>query len=168
MRRNRRTHPAGVPQIPLRQTRGGRDISTEQNTAVEQRIIREMNQGNYEIVDELFAPDFVYHGPFGIETKGLASFTQAGAGLLAAFPDFHMTVEDMFGVSDKVATRLTLRCTHKGDFAGVRPTGKQITVVAALITRFTDGKEVEAWDIWDTASLFQQLGVVPPMGQPAT
>jgi steroid delta-isomerase-like uncharacterized protein len=140
-------------------------MSTEQSKAVEQRIIAEMNQGNFAIIDELFAADFVYHGPFGIDTKGLEGFKEAGAGLLSAFPDFHMTVEDMFAEGNKVATRLTLRCTHTGDFAGIHPTGKQLTVAAVLISQFADGKEVEAWDVWDTAGLLQQLGAVPPIGQ---
>jgi predicted ester cyclase len=52
----------------------------------------------------------------------------------------------------KAATRLTLRSTYKSYFAGIAPTGKQVTVAAILITQFIDGKEAEAWDLWDTGS----------------
>ena len=74
-----------------------------------------------------------------------------------------MTIEGMIAEDDKVATRLTLRCTHKGKFAGISPTAKQVRVAAPLIAQFEEGQEVEAWDCWDTASFLQQFGLIPAL-----
>ena len=50
--------------------------------------------------------------------------------LLAAFPDFHVTVEDVMAEGDVVSGRLRLRGTHTGPFQGIPPTGAPIDVLA--------------------------------------
>jgi steroid delta-isomerase-like uncharacterized protein len=140
-------------------------MSAEQNKAAERRICAEMNKGNWGIVDEFFATDYIYHGPFGVEARGLEGFKQFAVEFIKAFPDFHMTIEDMIAEGDKVSIRITCRCTHKGKFWDIAPTGKEVTFAAVLIIQWVDGKEVEAWDIWDTASFLQQLGIISPLGQ---
>jgi predicted ester cyclase len=53
-----------------------------------------------------------------------------------------------------------MRGTHEGEFRGIAPTGKQITVTGIGIFRFSDGKVVESWDNFDQLGMMQQLGVV--------
>ena len=86
---------------------------------------------------------------------------------LSAFPDLHITVEDMIAEGDKIVARLTMRGTHQGAFLGIPPTGKQVTGTAIDINRITGGKSVEHWNNSDTLGLLQQLGVVPLPGQVA-
>jgi predicted ester cyclase len=80
-----------------------------------------------------------------------------------AFPDFHITVDEMIAEGDKVAARWTATLTHEGEFMGIPPTGVQATISGMVIYRFADGKIVEIWHIGDSLGLLQQLGVVPPM-----
>ena len=79
----------------------------------------------------------------------------------SAFPDFHVTIEDQIAEGDRVATRWTMRGTHEGEFRGISPTGKQITVTGIGIFRFSDGKVVESWDNFDQLGMMRQLGVIP-------
>jgi steroid delta-isomerase-like uncharacterized protein len=139
---------------------------TEQNKALERRIFAEMNKGNWAIVDELFAADYVYRTFGGVELRGREAFKQFLIGFDTAFPGFHMGIEDMIAEGDKVVTRTTISGTHKGDFRGLAPTGRQISLMGILIARFVDGKEVEAWELADDLSLRQQLGIAPPAAQP--
>jgi predicted ester cyclase len=44
---------------------------------------------------------------------------------------------------------------------GVPPTGREITVAGITYSRIADGKAREAWIIWDTLAMMQQLGAVP-------
>jgi len=60
-----------------------------------------------------------------------------------AFPDLQFRVEDMVAEGEKVVSRLTMRGTHQGDFQGIPPTGKQMTVTGITIERIVDGKAVE-------------------------
>jgi predicted ester cyclase len=75
-----------------------------------------------------------------------------------------MTVEDIVAEGDKVVTRGTFSGTHKGEFMGINPTGKRISVGVIEILRIADGKMVEHWNLVDSLGMMQQLGVVPPPG----
>ena len=141
-------------------------MSTEQNKAMEHRILAEMNKGNWAIIDEVFATNFIYHGAGGLDLRGREAFKQFCVGFGTAFPDFHLAIEDMFAEGDKVVIRTTASGTHKGDFMGIAPTGKRMSIMGILVARFTDGKEVEAWELMDSLGLRRQLGLIPPMGQP--
>ena len=140
-------------------------MSTEENKAVLRRNEEVFNKGDLAIADETIAPNYSYHGSGGQEIKGPEGFKQIITMFRTAFPDLHVTVEDMVAEGDKVAHRLILRGTHKGDLMGIAPTGKQVTVSAITISRFAGGKEVEAWSNFDQLGMMQQLGVVPPIGQ---
>ena len=140
-------------------------MSTEENKAVLRRNCEEVfNKGDLAVADETIANNYVYRGSGGQEFKGPEGFKQMVTMFRTAFPDFHMTVEDMVAEGDKVAHRLTGRGTHKGEFMGIAPTGKQVTVSAITISRFAGGKEVEALISIDMLGMMQQLGVVPPIG----
>ena len=62
-------------------------------------------------------------------------------------------------------TRFTARGTHQGDWMGIAPTGKQVTIPGIAIHRITGGRIVENWLSMDMLGALQQLGVVPPLGQ---
>jgi predicted ester cyclase len=138
-------------------------MSAEENKAKQRRVWEEVfNKGNLEIIPELFSPSYEFHTPLAMEVKGPEGFKQMAAMLRTALPDLHCTIEDMFAEGDKVACRVTLTGTFKGEMMGITPTGKKLTIEAFLITHWADGKEVEAWDSLDTLSFYQQLGVPIP------
>ena len=71
----------------------------------------------------------------------------------------------MVAEGDKVACRFTWRGTHKGEFMGIAPTGKQVTAAGIVISHIIGSKEVELWESIDQLGMMQQMGVIPPMGQ---
>ena len=142
-------------------------MSTEQNKAAERFVLDEMNKGNLAVIDEIFAPEYVYHMA-GLPPQGRNAFKEFMKMLYTAIPDLHMDVEDMIAEGDKVVTRWTTSGTHKGEFMGIPATGKRFEFAGVLIARFMDGKEVEAFEVADRLTMLQQLGVAPPMGQPGT
>jgi predicted ester cyclase len=75
-----------------------------------------------------------------------------------AFPDMHVTIEDLIAEGDKVVVHQTFRATHGGHLQGIPPTGKQVRVSGVLITRIVNGKAEETWAHYDTHGLAQQLG----------
>ena len=141
-------------------------MSTEENKAKQRRIWEEvLNQGDLSVADEIIPPNYVYHGPMGMEFKGPEGFKQIITMYRTAFPDIHITVDDMVAEGDKVVSRITARGTHKGELMGIAPTGKQIIITGIYISRYVGGKEVEVWASSDMLGMMQQLGVAPPMGQ---
>jgi steroid delta-isomerase-like uncharacterized protein len=137
-------------------------MSAEQNKALAKRVWDEMfNQRNIAVIDELFASDYVFHGPQGQELKGTENLKKFLSQFLEAFPDLHLKINDLVAEGDKVASRVTMTGTHKGELHGIAPTGKEVTTTIILITRFIDGKVVEDWESRDDLGLLQQLGVIP-------
>ena len=142
-------------------------MSVEQNKAIVQRAYEEVwNQGNLDAADEFVAPEIIRHDPGTPDvTGGLEAHKQLVASIHAAFPDLHLTVEDMLAEGDKVAVRFTIRGTQKGEFAGIPPTNKQVEITGLEIAHIVDGKCIEHWLNWDVMGFMQQLGAIPPMGQ---
>jgi steroid delta-isomerase-like uncharacterized protein len=140
---------------------------SEQNKTLMRRAVKEVWNGeNIAAVDELVTSDVVLHlAKPGDEIRGAESVTQFYTTLQAAFPDIHFTIDDQIADGDKVVTRWTCRGTHKGEFQGMSPTGKQINVTGIDIDRIANGKVVECWPIMDELGMLQQLGVVPAPGQ---
>ena len=145
-------------------------MSTEENKALVRRLIEEDKKRNVDGMLELYAPDYVIHGGqvYGLPptyTPGLEGLKQICTAFWMAYPDEHMVVEDMIAEGDKVAYRFTLRATHQGEFLGIPPTGKAVTVTGIYISRIAGGKFVEDWQTPDLLALMQQLGAVPQMAQ---
>ncbi len=137
-------------------------MSTEENKALMRRIIEEVfNKKNLALADELVDTNFVHHGTGGVELKGPGGFKQFATTMLTAFPDIRLTIEDVIAEGDKVASRVTSRGTHTGNFGDIAPTGKQMAMTGVAITRFAGGKVVEGWLVNDELGMMQQLGVIP-------
>ena len=140
---------------------------SEQNKAIVRRFYDEvLNKGDFEVVDELCAPNFVDHtAPHSVD-PGIEGIKQQIAIYRGAFPDLHVTVEEMVAEGDTVVSRTTTRGTHNGDLMGMAPTGKQVAVRGLDLVRLTDGKAVEVWHHDEDLAMLQQLGVIPPLEQP--
>jgi len=141
-------------------------MSAEQNKAlVRQLVERVFNQGDADAVDELVAPDFIEHEelPPGMPA-GREGVKQMPAMMHSAFPDFKATIDDILAEDDKVVIRMTWRGTHKGEFMGIPPTGKSISLEVIDIIRIADGKFAEHWGLMDNMSMMQQLGAIPAPG----
>lgn len=138
-------------------------MSTEKNKAALRRVYEEVfNNGKLSVADEVIAADYILLG-VPAEIKGPEGFKQFVTMFRNAFPDLHVTVEDMVAEGDKVAHSFTLRGTHRGAMMGIAPTGKQVTLTGTTISRFAGDKEIEARMNTDSLGMYQQLGVVPPI-----
>jgi steroid delta-isomerase-like uncharacterized protein len=132
---------------------------SEANKAIFQRMIDEVFKGNLAIINEVFATDYVKHDPASpIEVRGPEGFKQwLGTMSEPYFSQSHINVEDMIGEADKVAVCWIWSGTHTGDFMGIPPTGRHITVRGTCVHRFADDKFVESWSSYDVLGMIQQL-----------
>ena len=132
------------------------------NTAKLQQLMDEvLTKHNLDVLDEVFHADYVEDEPPPGMGPGRDGLRQWLAGWIAAFPDVRWTVEEQIADEDSVWSRSTWRGTQQGSFLGIPPTGKNVTVAAWTIDRFTDGKIAESRIIMDTLAMMQQLGVIP-------
>jgi steroid delta-isomerase-like uncharacterized protein len=135
-------------------------VSAEANKALVRRFYEEVwGSGNYDVADEVFAPDYVRHDfRSGEPTPGPAGQKKSARDFRTAFPDLTFEVELVVGEGDFVVGRWTATGTHTGPWAGVEPTGRTMRFSAANIFRFADGKVAEIWNHRDDLGLMQQLG----------
>ena len=135
----------------------------EANKALVRRFFDEvMNEGRLDVVDEIFAPEYVNRHAHPGQTPGPEGVRQLVTNVRRAFPDLEETVDDLVAEGDCVALRLTLRGTHKGPFRGVAGTGRRVEVMGMAIVRVEDGRIPEGWFFFDRDAMWEQLGVEPP------
>ncbi|MGH2735772.1 MAG: ester cyclase [Actinomycetota bacterium] len=131
--------------------------------AIARRFFDEVfSEGKLDLVDELFATDYVGHPSESEEaTRGPEGVKEYVAGLRGAASDLTVTVEDQVAEGDKVVTRWMAQGTHDGELMGIAPTGRTAVVAGITIQRLRDGKVVEGWTNWDLMGMLRQLGVAP-------
>ncbi len=78
--------------------------------------------------------------------------------------DNRVIIEDLIAEGDKVVCRFTASGIHQGEFMGIPPTEKRVTIMEIRIYRIIGGKIVECWGLFDQMGLMQQLGVKQSMG----
>jgi predicted ester cyclase len=124
------------------------------------RVFSLMDDQNVSAIRELLAPEF--SAVMGA-TPPMGADDWAGMSLMmyAAFPDGRHTIAETFEVGDRVFLRGSFAGTHTGDFMGIPPTGKGITITFMNFDRFADGKLVEHRAEVDMLGLMQQLGAIP-------
>src|SRR5690242_18373375 len=133
--------------------KGTKSMSPEENKATVRRAIETgWNQGQVAVFDELNDPTFIYHDPGAPGVRTSDDYKRWITQSRSAFPDLHLTIEDLIAEGDQVAMRWTLRGTHTGDLVTPMPlpaTGKQVTMPGLTIVRLAFGKGVEVWNQGD-------------------
>lgn len=146
-------------------------IMSDRNKGVARRHIEEVwNRGNLSSMDETHGDSYRHHdphdpwkrnhGPGADAVKKLVSFYRG------AFPDMHITIDEIVAEGDVVVARFSSRATHKHDCADIAPTNKTVEMTGVFWWRFADGKIVEGRSYYDAHGLLQQLGAVPEMAGP--
>jgi predicted ester cyclase len=119
-----------------------------------------INNGNLDLVDEMFHEDYVDHGPMG-DMPGRDTFKQLVAHWREAVPDVHCEISHVIADGDLCAWLVTTTGTHTGDGLGFPATGKTFTTQSANLGVFRDGKAVEHWAEQGMFPMLLQLGVLP-------
>ena len=143
-------------------------MSAEANKSVVRRYYEEvLNGGDVALLDQLAVPDYDEHSPFPGQPNGVEGMKARVGGILAAFrPVF--TVREVVAEGDTVVVYWTNTGTHQGDFMGIPPTGRTVTISGIDVHRLRDGRLAEHWHVIEELQMLQQLGVLPvPEGAPA-
>jgi steroid delta-isomerase-like uncharacterized protein len=132
---------------------------------VSRSVLEAFTTGNFDVYDEVLAPDFVDHdpqSPFAAARRGPQVMRATAILYRTAFPDLLVVIEAQYEAGDVIITRWTVSGTQTGGLPGLPPTRKRAAVSGVQIDRFKDDTIVESWRYWDTLGMLQQLGAVPP------
>lgn len=141
---------------------------SEANKAVVVRFYEELwNNRDLDIADEIFAADCVTHQlrsgdkVASGEPRGPESVKEHVTDWLSGFPDLKFEVEQILSDSDLVMSRSVMNAAHTGEWLGIPPTNKPVSIRMSVVHRISDGKIVEDWVLVEALGFFQQLGLVP-------
>ena len=136
-------------------------MSADDNKNLNLRWIRAFNERDWATEAACRTPDYVAHmsgAPGPLDAAGWAGFMGT---FTTAFPDAQISVDGSIAERDMVASRWTITGTHRGDFQGVPPTGRKVTMTGIDFSRIVDGKIAEHWAQFDVISVMQQIGASP-------
>ena len=79
-----------------------------------------------------------------------------------AFPDWRFDLLALVADGDLVAAHMPYQGTFRRPLYGLPPTGNLARVDEMVIFRIAGGHVVEAWEVYDEAGMWRQLGISPP------
>jgi len=144
-------------------------MTTATQKMIERIPLEVINNNKFELIDELYATDYVEHTPQPGFPPTREGFKQTAIALKKAFPDLRYTIDDVVDGGDRIVHRLTASGTMKGEFGGMPATGKHATWTEIHIGRVVNGRLTEHWGVIDQLSMLIQLGVIEsPVRVPVT
>jgi steroid delta-isomerase-like uncharacterized protein len=137
---------------------------SEHNRTLARRWFQEVwNDRREATIDELLHEDARGHME-GFETRGPADFKAVRAGLLDAFPDLHLDVEETVAEGETVVVRWRARGFHRGHGLGIAPSNQAAEFRGMTWMRFERGRLIEGWDAWNMGGLVARLSGNPASG----
>jgi len=129
--------------------------SIEENKALIRRFFNAIERGNLQVLDEIVTEGYDDH--LRGQTPGREILKKYFAALRSAFPDLTLPISAIVAEGDRVAVLNSIRGTHKGEFIGLKPSGRSIDAMAFQLYRIENGQLAEHWEVADFALLMRQL-----------
>ena len=127
---------------------------------IREAMVQLWNSGDENIARQIYADDTARYDPNNPEPiRGWAGIAAYVAEVRNAYPDFHLELSELVVEGSLFASHWTCTGTHKGEFRGIPPTGKHITIRGMTLARVENGKIVEDRVYFDRLAMMEQLGV---------
>tara|TARA_R110001606_G_scaffold357929_2_gene509412 strand:+ start:250 stop:669 length:420 start_codon:yes stop_codon:yes gene_type:complete len=136
-------------------------VSEHNKAHIAEFLNRVLTSGEISATGDYFHDDMVEEVPFPGQGPGLAGLMETLAGLRTGFPDMRWRVEEQIAEDSRVLTRFVWVGTQRGDFLGIPPTHRAVSVWGMVIDQFEGPKVKSTRILMDTMGLMQQLGALP-------
>lgn len=135
--------------------------ATQTDTQSLWNLDRELwNTGNAALAPQVYTAQAVHHEPGGEPVRGCPAIARAIAHLRTAFPDFTIELTQEVIQGDRFVVCWTCYGTHRGDYLGVPPTGRQVELQGATVGRLSDGRIDEEHVYYDRLCFLEQVGAL--------
>jgi steroid delta-isomerase-like uncharacterized protein len=133
-------------------------MSAENKALIRRWINAAYNKGDWKVLDEVLAPNFVRHDQAsGVTGKGPDVEKQVATLYRTAFPDLQIKIDEMVAEGNTVAVRWTATGTATGKLRDMALSGRKVVTPGISICRISRGKITEHFASWDTAAFNQQV-----------
>ena len=133
----------------------------QENIEAIQQAVQRFKTRDVEGHLKLYHSAVIHHGFSSRIRPGVAGLKDHYDRLVKGFPDMRIEIDDIIAEGEKVVHRFMFYGTHKGEFLGLAPTGKQVRAAGVHIHLFKDGHAIEVWQILDTFAFLSEIGAVP-------
>ncbi len=135
-----------------------RPKSEAHNKTLARRFLDEVvNTGDVNRLPDFLASDFREKHT---NLRGIEAARQHLLTFHHCYPDLTVTVDGQVAEDDIVVTWFTMRGTHRGEWGGIKPTKKVLTLHGVNIQRFRDGRIVEQWGGANTLEALLEIGAI--------
>lgn len=143
--------------------------NAEKNKASYLAVVEGFNKRDFTAFEQHCTADMQDNFPPGFlemtGLKGLAASKTFLQGMFTAFPDLKFEVKSVLADDKTILAYIIMSGTMKGEFLGMKPTGKSFKIDAADVLWINgDGKAFRHLGIQDNLDFFMQLGLTP--GEP--
>jgi predicted ester cyclase len=120
-----------------------------------QDVVNEHNGGD---AASSLTPDMQWSGGTVGTITGSANVAGLFAGVVAAFPDAHITINDIFGQGDQVVVRVVVSGTQEGPILGIPASGRHVQWDGVDVYRLSHGKITNIWAGDDWTAILNDTG----------
>ena len=138
------------------------NTGVEANKAVVRSFLEAWNTRDFDRFDILMGEDAVLHIGGSAVSCNPTSTRAIAEQWTSAFPDWQFALLILIAEGDRVVAHMPYSGTHRAPIVGVEPTGRHCTVDEIVIFRIVEGKIAEAWEVFDEAGMWRQLGTPAP------
>lgn len=123
-------------------------MSAERNVEVVKRVfhVGRSSPNPVSVLRELFAEDFVCHGPPTINHDHSGGPMPLESCMFNnALADVSFAIEDVSSEDDRVTARFRATGRHVAELQGVAPTNESLSISGVTTFRLEEGRIAEAW-----------------------
>jgi steroid delta-isomerase-like uncharacterized protein len=117
-----------------------------------------VNEHNGAAAANFLTPDMQWYGGTVGTVSGRANVAGLFAGVVAAFPDAHISINDIFGQGDQVVVRVVVSGTQEGPILGIPASGRHVQWDGVDVYRLSHGKISNIWAGDDWTAVLNDTG----------
>jgi steroid delta-isomerase-like uncharacterized protein len=130
--------------------------------SIAREMVDAINRDDMAAYKALLHPEYSYRGPDGQIERGQDAAVAVIQMYRSAFPDdLKVDIQNIYAAGDTALVEFIGGGTHRGELAGVAPTGRRVAMPVLTILEIRDGKIHTEREYFDSGYMMQQLGVVP-------
>ena len=137
--------------------------TVEANKVIIRSFVDAWNTRDFERFTDLMGGDAVLHIAGGIVPCDPAGTRAIAEEWTTAFPDWQFDLRVLIAEGDLVVAHMPYSGTHRQAIAGVPATNRACVIDEIVIFRIAGGRIAEAWEVYDEAGMWRQLGVTPSL-----
>lgn len=123
------------------------------NTGNVAEISRFVSEGYTEVMDGRRYP------------VGIGGAAEHITGVRKTYPDLYLSIDRQIAEGEWVATCITAKGTHKGEWMGIAPTGREVAYTGVNVDRVVNGRIVEHGGAANLLGPLLEIGAVKAVGK---